>query len=242
MKFVVTGAASGIGKATVLKLLSSGHDLIAVDLPDSNFDFLTDSKVELIYGDVTNQSDRNVIIAASIGVDGLVNAAGKIETKNVLDYSIDDIRDLFSVNFESVWDLTSNIGATMPAGSAIVNISSAGAKVVTNSNVGPYAATKAAVLSLTRTFAFEFAKRGVRVNAICPGLIETPMQTKVSERLAKEQDLPLEDIIQKRVEMIPLNRYGTAAECADLIIFLLSPKSSYMTGQAINITGGWITS
>lgn len=75
--------------------------------------------------------------------------------------------------------------------------------MVTNSNVGPYAATKAAVLSLTRTFAFEFAKRGVRVNAICPGLIETPMQTKVSERLAKEQNLPIEDIIQKRVEMIP---------------------------------------
>lgn len=203
MKFVVTGAASGIGKATALKLLSAGHDLIVVDLPGSNFDFLSNTKVEIVYADVSKQNDRNLIIAVSIGVNGLVNAAGKIETKNVLDYSIADIRDLFSINFESVWDLTSNIGAMMPAGSSIVNISSAGAKVVTNSNVGPYAATKAAVLSLTRTFAFEFAKRGVRVNAICPGLIETPMQTKVSERLAKEQNLPIEDIIQKRVEMIP---------------------------------------
>ena len=242
MNFAVTGAASGIGKATVLKLLRSGHDLIAIDLPGSNFDFLTNSKVKIIYGDVSNQNDRNIIIAASIGVDGLVNAAGKIETKNIFDYSIAEIRDLFSVNFESVWDLTSNIGSTMPAGSSIVNISSAGAKVVTNSNVGPYAATKAAVLSLTRTFAFEFAKSGVRVNSICPGLIETPMQSKVNEQLAIEQNLPIEDIVRKRVEMIPLNRFGTAEECADLISFLLSSESSYMTGQSINISGGWITS
>lgn len=242
MKITVTGAASGIGKATALKLLESGHDLIVVDLPGSNFDFLPSSNVQIIYGDVSNQEDRNTIIAASEGVDGLVNAAGKIEMKNLSDYSIADIRELFSINFESVWDLTAKIGATMPAGSAIVNISSTGAKVVTNSNVGPYAATKAAVLSLTRTFAFEFAKKGVRVNAICPGLIETPMQTRVSEGLAKDQNLRIEDVIQKRVEMVPLNRFGTSLECAHLIIFLLSSDSSYMTGQAINISGGWVTS
>ena len=242
VKITVTGAASGIGKATALKLLESGHDLIVVDLPGSNFDFLSSSNVRVIYGDVSNQDDRNTIITASEGVDGLVNAAGKIEMKNLSDYSIADIRELFSINFESVWDLTANIGATMPAGSAIVNISSTGAKVVTNSNVGPYAATKAAVLSLTRTFAFEFAKKGVRVNAICPGLIETPMQTRVSEGLAKDQNLRIEDVIQKRVEMVPLNRFGTSLECANLIIFLLSSESSYMTGQAINISGGWVTS
>jgi NAD(P)-dependent dehydrogenase (short-subunit alcohol dehydrogenase family) len=241
VKVTVTGAASGIGKATVLKLLESGHELIVVDLPGANFDFLSNSKVQIIYGDVSKQDDRNTIIAASKGVDGLVNAAGKIETKNLSDYSIADIRELFSINFESVWDLTANIGATMPSGSAIVNLSSTGAKIVTNSNVGPYAATKAAVLSLTRTFAFEFAKKGVRVNAICPGLIETPMQTKVSEGLANDQNLKIGDVIQKRVEMIPLNRFGTALECANLIVFLLSPDSSYMTGQAINISGGLVT-
>jgi NAD(P)-dependent dehydrogenase (short-subunit alcohol dehydrogenase family) len=81
----------------------------------------------------------------------------------------------------------------------------------------------------------------VRVNAICPGLIETPMQTKVSEGLAKGQNLQIDDVIQKRVEMIPLKRFGTALECANLIVFLLSPDSSYMTGQAINISGGLVT-
>ena len=89
---MVTGAASGIGKATALKLLSSGHDLIVVDLPGSNFDFLSNTKVEIVFADVSKQNDRNLIIAASNGVNGLVNAAGKIETKNVLDYSIADIR------------------------------------------------------------------------------------------------------------------------------------------------------
>lgn len=242
MKVVITGAASGIGKATVSKLTNSGHEIIAVDLPGSNFDFLSNSNTQIIFGDVSNQSDRNIIIEASKGVDGLVNAAGKIQTKNLEDYSIADLRDLFATNFESVWDLTSKIGSTMPNGSAIVNISSTGAKVVTNSNVGPYAATKAAVLSLTRTFSFEFAKRGVRVNAICPGLIDTPMQTKVNERLATDQNLLIEEVVQKRTEMIPLKRFGTALECANLISFLLSPESTYMTGQAINISGGWVTS
>ena len=90
MEYVVTGAASGIGKATALKLLSSGHDLIVVDLPGSNFDFLSNTKVEIVYADVSKQNDRNQIIAASNGVNGLVNAAGKIETKNVSDYSIAD--------------------------------------------------------------------------------------------------------------------------------------------------------
>ncbi len=241
MKVTVTGAASGIGKATVLKLLDMGAEVVAVDLSNSNLDYLRNSKGEKLFADVADQDSRNVIIERSVGFDGLVNAAGKIETKNLTEYSISDIRELFMVNFESAWDLTSKIGATMPAGGSIVNLSSAGAKVVTNSNVGPYAATKAAILSMTRTFSFEFASRGIRVNAICPGLIETPMQDKVNNSLSTSQGIPLQEIIEKRVEMIPMKRFGTSAECADIIIFLLSHNSSYITGQSLNATGGWIT-
>ena len=145
------------------------------------------------------------------------------------------------VNFESAWDLTSKIGATMPTGGSIVNISSAGAKIVTNSNVGPYSATKAAILSMTRTFSYEFAPRGIRVNAICPGLIETPMQDKVNNDLALSQGISLQEIVGKRVELIPMKRFGTSAECARIIIFLLSENSSYITGQSLNVTGGWVT-
>ena len=142
MKVTVTGAASGIGKATVLKLLDMGAEVVAVDLSNSNLDYLRNSKGEKLFADVADQDSRNVIIERSVGFDGLVNAAGKIETKNLTEYSISDIRELFMVNFESAWDLTSKIGATMPAGGSIVNLSSAGAKVVTNSNVGPYAQLK----------------------------------------------------------------------------------------------------
>lgn len=241
MKVTVTGAASGIGKATVLELLDMGAEVLAVDLPNSNLDYLVGSKGEKLFADVADQDSRNMIIDKSVGFDGLVNAAGKIETKKLMDYSISDLRELFMVNFESAWDLTSKIGATMPTGGSIVNISSAGAKIVTNSNVGPYSATKAAILSMTRTFSYEFAPRGIRVNAICPGLIETPMQDKVNNDLALSQGISLQEIVGKRVELIPMKRFGTSAECARIIIFLLSENSSYITGQSLNVTGGWVT-
>ena len=241
MRVAVTGAAGGIGKATVLKLLDGGSEVLAIDLPGTDFEYLNSKDCEILFADVSEEEGRNGIVERSAGFEGLVNAAGRIDMKDVTSYSIEDIRGIFRVNFESVWDLTSRIGVTMPRGGAIVNVSSVGAKLTTNSNVGPYAATKAAVLSLSRTFAFEFAVREVRVNSICPGLIDTAMQRFVNQELALESNLSLEEVINKRTNMIPMKRLGTPEECANVIAFLLSPDSSYMTGQSINISGGWVT-
>jgi NAD(P)-dependent dehydrogenase (short-subunit alcohol dehydrogenase family) len=241
MNVAVTGAAGGIGKATVLKLIKNGSQVLAIDLPGANFEYLDSIDCEILFADVSEEVDRNIIVEKSLGFDGLVNAAGKIDTKSVSAYSIEEIRSFFRVNFESIWDLTSRIGASMPKGGSIVNVSSAGAKVITNSNVGPYSATKAAILSLSRTFAFEFAPQEVRVNSVCPGLIDTPMQMMVSQKLADEDNISLEEVLEKRANMIPMKRLGTPEECANVIAFLLSSESSYMTGQSINISGGWVT-
>jgi dTDP-D-glucose 4,6-dehydratase len=156
MNVAVTGAAGGIGKATVLKLIKNGSQVLAIDLPGANFEYLDSIDCEILFADVSEEEDRNIIVEKSLGFDGLVNAAGKIDTKSVSAYSIEEIRSFFRVNFESIWDLTSRIGASMPKGGSIVNVSSAGAKVITNSNVGPYSATKAAadmlVIAWARTY------------------------------------------------------------------------------------------
>lgn len=241
MKITVTGAAGGIGRATVEALLSRGHHVLAVDLPGQKLDALKSLGAEPIACDLSNESDRDEVVARSEGVTGLVNCAGIMMMKPLLEFTLQDIRKIFQINFESTWELTSRIGRGMPQGSSIVNLSSTSSKYVSNSQVGPYAATKSAVNSLTRTFAFEFANRGVRVNAIAPGIIDTPMQDQVVEELAAKQGRKVEDLKAARLSSIPMKRAGTPTECAELIAFLISKESSYITGQVINVDGGWVT-
>ena len=183
MKITVTGAAGGIGLATVQLAIEYGHKVIAVDLPIADFSTLQHENVEIILADLSKQSDRDKVVEASGGVEGLVNCAGAMIMKPIFEFTMDEIHKLFEINFESTWDLTSRIGSKMPDGGSIVNLSSTGSKYVSNSQVGPYAATKAAINSLTRTFAFEFAQKNVRVNAVAPGIINTPMQDKVLKEL-----------------------------------------------------------
>jgi NAD(P)-dependent dehydrogenase (short-subunit alcohol dehydrogenase family) len=129
----------------------------------------------------------------------------------------------------------------MPAGGSIVNVSSASAKFAVTTEVAAYAMTKAAVLSLTRSFAYAFAASGVRVNAVCPGIIDTPMQDRVLEELSASRGVSVEALSAGRLGQIPLGRSGSPDECAAVIWFLLSGDSRYLTGQSINVTGGWVT-
>jgi NAD(P)-dependent dehydrogenase (short-subunit alcohol dehydrogenase family) len=139
-----------------------------------------------------------------------------------------------------VWDLTSRLGRAMPPGGAVVNISSFSAKVASTIECAVYASSKAAVLSITRSFAYAFAPQGVRVNAVVPGIIDTPMQDAlVKEAAAFRQTTPAE-LSRARNATVPLGRTGSPGEVAGIIWFLLSAESGYMTGQAINITGGQI--
>ena len=154
---------------------------------------------------------------------------------------MDDWRRLFAVNAESTFFLCQRIGPTMANGSAIVNLSSSSAKLATTTEVGVYAATKTTILSITRSFAYRLASHGVRVNAVCPGVIDTPMQDRVLEQVAPLRGLTAEEMSTARAAAIPLGRPGTPAETANLIWFLCSPEASYITGQAINLTGGMVT-
>ncbi len=124
---VVTGAASGIGQATAIRLRDEGMKVIAVDM---NQDALTKlTGVEHLVADLSKNEDRDKVVAAAQGAHALVNAAGLIRLKPILEFTVQDIRDIYAVNVEAVWDLTSRIGRTMTEGASIVNLSSVSAKL-----------------------------------------------------------------------------------------------------------------
>ncbi|MBA3851778.1 MAG: SDR family oxidoreductase [Chloroflexi bacterium] len=238
---VVTGAASGIGQAVARRLLREGVEVIAADLNEAGLEPLVEAGAVPLPGDLSSERDRDRLVEAGTGVDYLVNAAGIIRLKPILEFTVQDLRDIYAVNVEATWDLVSRIGRTIPAGGAIVNLSSSSAKLATTTEAAVYASSKTAVLSITRSFAYAFAPSGVRVNAICPGIIDTPMQERVLADVAAKRGMTVEALSEARNRTVPLGRSASADECAGAIWFLLSDEAAYMTGQAINFSGGLVT-
>jgi NAD(P)-dependent dehydrogenase (short-subunit alcohol dehydrogenase family) len=238
---VVTGAASGIGQAVALRLIRDGATVLAADRDEAGLRRVVGAGASPVVADLSTDAGRDGLVAAAEAVDYLVNAAGIIRLKPILEFTTQDIRDIYAINVEATWDLVSRIGRTMPAGGAIVNLSSSSAKLATTTEAAVYASSKTAVLSITRSFANAFAPNGVRVNAICPGIIDTPMQDKVLADVAAKRGLAVEELSAARNRTVPLGRAASADECAGAIVFLLSDEASYMTGQAINFTGGLVT-
>jgi NAD(P)-dependent dehydrogenase (short-subunit alcohol dehydrogenase family) len=237
---VVTGAASGIGQAVASRLLREGAEVIAADLNEAGLAPVVEAGATAFVGDLSRDADRDRLVEAGAGVDYLVNAAGIIRLKPILEFTVQDLRDIYAINVEATWDLVSRIGRTIPSGGAIVNLSSSSAKLATTTEAAVYASSKTAVLSITRSFAYAFAAQGVRVNAICPGIIDTPMQDKVLADVAAKRGLTVEQLSETRNKTVPLGRAASADECAGAIWFLLSDEAGYMTGQAINYTGGLV--
>lgn len=237
---IVTGAASGIGRATAVRLRADGFAVIAVDINENELSKI--DGVRTLVADLSKEADRDRVIAAGNGAQVLVNAAGYMRMKKILDFTVQDIRDIYAVNVDAVWDLTSRIGRTMPRGGSIVNLSSVSAKMGSTQETAVYASSKAAVISLTRSFAYAFGPAGVRVNAICPGIVDTPMQENVLLKLAELRSTNISEIILKRLAGIPLGRTSTPEEVAAFISFLASEDGSYFTGQALSQDGGMVMS
>jgi NAD(P)-dependent dehydrogenase (short-subunit alcohol dehydrogenase family) len=237
---VVTGAASGIGRATAERLLDEGVSVLAVDRDEDGLRPVQEAGAELLVTDLADPHDRSRVAAAAADADYLVNAAGIIRLKPIWELTVEDWRDVFTVNAEAIFFLCQQIGPRLRDGGAIVNLSSSSAKLATTTEASVYAASKTTILSITRSFAYALAPR-VRVNAICPGIVDTPMQDNVLDEVAEMRGMTREQLEAARTGTVPLGRVSSPAECAGLIWFLLSDESAYMTGQAINWTGGMVT-
>jgi len=246
---VVTGGATGIGFAIASRLARAGYDVAVADIDSAGADRAAEElrglgrRAAAVCGDVGERADAFRMIEAAardIGdVDLLVNNAGIARLGPLASFPEADWRELFRVNVDGVFFCCQAVLPRMMARrrGSIVNISSWNGKLGAP-NFGAYSATKAAVISLTQALAREVASSGIRVNAVCPGIVAgTPMR-KAVERNGQAFGLPPSS---ERAKTIPLGRLATPEDIAHMVAFLASDEAAYVTGQAVNVTGGlWL--
>ena len=239
---VVTAAGQGIGRAIAEAFAAEGATVHASDLDIDRLDGLDASKARL---DVTDTAAVNAYAKAVGGVDILANVAGFVHHGTVLDCSEEDWDFSFDVNVKSMHrtiraflpEMLTRAAANGTSGS-IVNMSSGAGALKGAPNRYAYGATKAAVIGLTKAVAQDFIRRGIRCNAICPGTIESPSWRERVEELGKTVG-GTDKAMQLFIDRQPMGRVGTPREVAALAVYLAGDASSFTTGQAIPIDGGW---
>lgn len=231
---IVTGAGRGIGRATVARLLAEGASVLAVDQAFDAEDGLAGERLRCLQLDLThNEAPVRVREALSdLGgrVHVLVNNAG-VGGSRSLALSDDELIDrMLAVNLRAVLRLTRELLPCLHDGGSIVNVSSVFGETGYPGTT-PYAVTKAGISQFTRQLVCDLSQRGIRVNAVAPGVIRTPMTEKHLTRAAYQKAM---------VHATPLQRVGEAEEVAAVISFLASAEASYVSGQVIAVDGGWL--
>jgi len=163
---------------------------------------------------------------------------GIVRSKPIADTTEEDWDAIMAVNAKPVYFLCKTFGALLSDGGSIVTLSSVSARSAASQEQSVYCASKAAVSSITRSFAHLYGPRGIRVNAVLPGIVETPMQARFLEAAAKARDTTPQALHEARLKLVPLGRTSPPRECAETIVWLLSPAAGYLTGQQIAADGG----
>lgn len=235
---LVTGASSGIGRSTAINAAKMGATLITTarnaERLQETFDALEgqgEREHKQIIADLTNKDDLTNLIADVPFLNGLVLCAGKGLTLPIQFATREKFDDIFNINFFAPVELLRMLfkKKKLQKGSSVVLLSSLGGTQIFSGGNGIYGASKAALNTIMKFAAKEFAPRKVRVNSICPGMVDTPL---IHRGTISEEQL-LED--QKRY---PLGRYGQPADIAYAAIYLLSDVSSWVTGQSLVLDGG----
>jgi 2-keto-3-deoxy-L-fuconate dehydrogenase len=234
---LVTAAAQGIGAATARAFAAEGARVVATDVNEAKLGELAGvSGIATRRLDVTSAAEIDALARELGALDVLFNCAGYVHHGTVLDCDEAAWDFSFELNLKSMYrTIRAFLPAMLAAGSgSIVNMASAASTIRGAPNRFVYGTTKAGVIGLTKSVAIDFVARGIRCNCICPGTVETP---SLEERIAAQGDR--ETARRAFVARQPMGRLGRAEEVASLAVYLASDESSFTTGTAVSIDGGW---
>ena len=235
---LITAAGQGIGRASATLFAAEGAKVIATDVNEEALASLAaETGVETAKLDFMDKQAVAAMADKTGAVDILLNIAGFVHHGNILECDEDAWDFSNNLNVKSMYQM---IRAFLPAmlengGGSIVNMASVAGSIAGVPNRFVYGATKGAVIGLTKSVAADFVTKGIRCNAICPGTVETP---SLGNRIA---DAGGEEARKAFIARQPMGRLGSAEEIANLALYLASDESSYTTGQAHIIDGGWRT-
>ncbi len=245
---IVTGAAGGIGRGIGRALLDEGALVALTDLDVTRLEDVADeldpgrARTHCVAADLRSETDIERVVAATVErfgtVDGLVNNAGVLTMDAAWDASLADWAMQLEVNVTASFAMARAVGRRLREGTggAIVNISSNCGKVGYD-NMAAYNASKAAVISLTRSLSREWAADGINVNAVCPGGVDTLMLTAVAEWLEPRTGVSAVELLDG-MGAAQLGRKTDPVEVGRIVAFLLGPDATIIRGQSISIDGG----
>jgi len=243
---IITGGASGIGKATAERFLEEGAKVAILDVSEKNGEAaLKELKKKgftplVLTGDVAKSSDVKKMVStakARLGrIDVLFNNAGILVEGTVEDVTEKDWDRIMAVNVKGVFLMAKEVVPIMlkqRKGAIVNNASCSG--LVGDRNAIAYNTSKGAVVLMTKCMALDYAKKNIRVNCVCPGEIDTPM----FRQEARSRKMPVEEYRKELCEYHPIGRLGVPSEVANAVLFLASDQASFITGAAFSVDGGY---
>lgn len=233
---LVTAAGQGIGRASALAMAREGATVIATDINAQALAELSDAGLQTRVLNVRDPASIAEAVAAAGPVDVLFNCAGFVAAGTILDCDEDQWAFSLDLNMTAMYRMCRAFLPMMLAGGSgsIINMASVASSVIAAPNRFVYGATKAGVIGLTKSIAADFITKGIRCNAICPGTVESP---SLDQRLRDTGDY--EAARKAFIARQPIGRIGKAEEIAALVVYLASDESTYTTGVAHVIDGGW---
>ncbi|MEQ3711105.1 MAG: L-iditol 2-dehydrogenase [Tateyamaria sp.] len=241
---IVTGGARGIGRAICVAMAEAGAQVAVADLSRADAGEVAQAiggiAVEMDVTDFSNIAAGVAEVERTLGgVDILVNNAGIFNMASIDKITPEDYRRQYDVNVGGTLFACQAVVASMirRGGGSIINFSSQAGRRG-EPNIAVYCSTKAAVISVTQSLALELANDNIRVNAIAPGVIDTPMWDVVDAQFATYENKPLGQKKREVGQAVPLGRMGDPRDVADPVVFLASDAARYITAQTLNVDGG----
>lgn len=236
---LVTAAGQGIGRASAERFIAEGARVIATDINDGLLAGLAGCQVRRL--DVTKPGQVKALADELGGIDVLFNCAGFVDDGSILDCDLEAWNFSLDLNVTGMYHMIRAFlpGMLQRAQGSIINMSSAASSIKGVANRFVYGTTKAAVIGLTKAVAADFVSQGIRCNAICPGTVESPSLRDRIVSQASKYGKTEEEVHAAFVARQPMGRVGTTQEIAALAVYLASDESSFTTGTAQIIDGGW---